>query len=415
MAAAKAALTTLVQPRDAAWLVLVTALGFASPFRTAAEIELLACLALVQVAEPRIGFFQSRRGILIAITIKLLLCYLLIGVTGGVASSYYLILMIPVVSAATTLGAAGTFVVSLAACASYLSFLMFLDWKVYMIPPDQIRELLLRVLMFGLLALLTHQLAAATRAQASQYIRAADQLAEANRSLREAEAAVRRSERLAALGQLTAGLAHELRNPLGTMRASAEVLLKNIGPDQSVARELAGYISTEVERTNSLITRFLDFARPLELRRVQADVGEVIDRAIDQVERSGAASAVTIYRNYSPGLRPLPLDSELMERVFHNLIMNAVQASSGGGAVTVKTRAAPGGVEIAVIDRGSGIEPSHRENIFNPFFTTKPEGVGLGLAIVSKIVDQHGGKMAVESEPGQGSVFRVLIPEEPSA
>jgi two-component system sensor histidine kinase HydH len=414
MAGAIAAAKTLIQPRDAAWLILMAALGFASPFRTAAEIELLSCLALVQVAEPRIAFFQSRRGIVIAISIKLLLCYLLIGVTGGVVSSYYLILIIPVVSAATTLGAVGTLIVSLAACLSYLSFLLFLDWKVYVIPPDQIRELLLRVLMFGVLALLTHQLAAATRAQTSQYIKAAEQLEGANRSLRQAEAAVRRAERLAALGQLTAGLAHELRNPLGTMRASAEVLLKNIGPEQSVARELAGYICTEVERTNSLITRFLDFARPLELRRVQADVGEVIDRAIEQVERSGAADGITIYRNYSPGLRPLPLDSELMERVFHNLIMNAVQASSGGGTVTVKTRAVPGGIEAAVIDRGSGIEPAHRENIFNPFFTTKPEGVGLGLAIVSKIVDQHGGKIAVESEPGQGSVFRVLLPGETS-
>jgi signal transduction histidine kinase len=96
--------------------------------------------------------------------------------------------------------------------------------------------------------------------------------------------------------------------------------------------------------------------------------------------------------------------------VFYNLVLNAVQATPAGGAVTVKARAGAGLAEVAVIDRGAGIEPKHLETVFNPFFTTKPQGVGLGLAIVSKIVDEHGGKITVESDPGKGSVFRVLLP-----
>jgi len=99
-----------------------------------------------------------------------------------------------------------------------------------------------------------------------------------------------------------------------------------------------------------------------------------------------------------------------MASVVYNLLENAAQASPPGGAITVKTRPVDSGVEIAVIDRGAGIADQDRESIFNPFFTTKPDGVGLGLAIVAKIVDEHGGKIAVESEPGQGSVFRVLLP-----
>ena len=99
-----------------------------------------------------------------------------------------------------------------------------------------------------------------------------------------------------------------------------------------------------------------------------------------------------------------------MERVFSNLIINAAQASPPGGVVTVKTRLADTMVEVSVIDRGSGIDPKNLESIFNPFFTTKSEGVGLGLAICSKIVDEHGGKISVESEPGEGSVFRVFLP-----
>jgi len=105
-----------------------------------------------------------------------------------------------------------------------------------------------------------------------------------------------------------------------------------------------------------------------------------------------------------------PFDAELMERVFFNLILNATQATAPGGAVTVKARAFAGTAEISIIDRGAGIDPKNYETIFNPFFTTKPQGVGLGLAIVSKIVDEHGGKITVESEVGKGSVFHVLLP-----
>ena len=126
--------------------------------------------------------------------------------------------------------------------------------------------------------------------------------------------------------------------------------------------------------------------------------------------RTPGHADVSIYKNYDPAVPAIPLDGEWMERVFFNLISNAAEANPAGATVTIKTRPVEGFVEIAVIDRGSGIAPEHRESIFNPFFTTKPSGVGLGLAIVSKIVDEHGGQILVDSEPGKGSVFRVLLP-----
>ena len=119
---------------------------------------------------------------------------------------------------------------------------------------------------------------------------------------------------------------------------------------------------------------------------------------------------MSIYKNYSPDIAPFPLDRQLMERVLYNLLLNAAQASPPRASVTVKTRQSGDTVEIDVIDRGTGIAPKDRESIFNPFFTTKSSGVGLGLAIVSKIVDEHGGEITVESEPGAGSVFRVFLP-----
>jgi len=296
------------------------------------------------------------------------------------------------------------------ASGAYVSLLLNVDWTRYTIPPEEVRELCLRLLFLGVVGYLTNRLAESSRVEARKHQGAVEQLAAANRSLQAAEAAVRRSERLAALGQLSAGLAHEIRNPLGTIRASAEMLKKNISDQSPVASELAGFIATEVDRTNSLITRFLEFARPLELRLQEHELTDVLDRAVASLSRDGVARQVTVYKNYSPDVPPFAFDAELMERVIYNLLANAVQASPPDSAITIKTRLAGGRVEISVIDRGSGIDPKHRESIFNPFFTTKPNGVGLGLAIVSMIVDQHGGKMAVESEVGKGSVFHIYLP-----
>jgi signal transduction histidine kinase len=285
-----------------------------------------------------------------------------------------------------------------------------IDWNRWTLEAPEQRELALRVIFLAVAGNLTNVLADALRRQYAKTKAVAEQLADANRHLGEAEEAVRRSDRLAALGQLAAGLAHELRNPLGTIRASAEMLTRSVAAENDVAREVAGFIASEVDRTNSLVTRFLDFVRPLELRPAPADLAQVLDRSVAMVEREAAAREVTVYKNYSPDIPPFSLDAELMERVFYNLLANAAQATAPGGAVTVKTRPVAGNAEISVIDRGEGIEPKLMDTIFNPFFTTKPEGVGLGLAICSKIVDQHGGKIAVESERGKGSVFRVYLP-----
>ncbi|MEO7143073.1 MAG: ATP-binding protein, partial [Bryobacteraceae bacterium] len=396
--------------QDFVWLLLYSLLASFGPERRPVVIAVLVSLALFQVLESRIAFFTSgSRGRITAVLIKFGLSYWLIGVTDGIASSYYWILLLPVMSAAMTLGLTGTVVFTVLAGAAYLSFLLFLTEGEF-IPLDQVWQVTLRVLFFPVVGYLTYELAEGNRVEGQRYQAAAVQLEAANQSLREAEAAMRRADRLAALGQLTAGLAHELRNPLGTMKTSAEMLTKQVAGENAVAREMAGYISTEVDRTNSLITRFLDFARPTHLRLAAADLGAILDRAIEQLGRHRPAYDVTIYKNYDPEIAPFPLDAELMERVFYNLVLNAAQASPAKGAITVKTRAVAGEVEIAVIDRGCGIERAHLENIFNPFFTTKSDGVGLGLAIVSNIVHEHGGNLTVESEPGQGSVFRVVLP-----
>jgi signal transduction histidine kinase len=238
---------------------------------------------------------------------------------------------------------------------------------------------------------------------------AAQDLAVANERLQKAEASVRRSERLAALGQLSAGLAHEIRNPLSTIRTSAELLIKRLEGANPVAQELAGYIASDVDRTNLLVSRFLDFARPLQLQLGAVDLHALLDAAILACERQKQDRPITIRRAFDPSVPAISGDAVLLERVFANLIQNAIEASPPEGTVTIRTRALDGGAEIAVMDGGSGIRPEHREQIFNPFFTTKPSGVGLGLAIASKIVDEHGGTISVESDPDNGTSFIVRL------
>jgi two-component system sensor histidine kinase HydH len=415
-------LKRFVRIQDFIWVALFAALIATSPTRDAHEIAMLVALAVVQVLESKIPALCSTRGSILWIALKLILACMLIAHTNMLQSSYWLLLALPVLSAATALGVAGTLAVSIIAAGSYLSSYFLVDWcrgpiekqspHCWVWDPNAAFELVLRVVFLSMVGTLANALAEDLRIQTQRSRRAAEQLTAANAQIQQAEENVRRSDRLAALGQLSAGLAHELRNPLGTIRGSAEMLTRSVSSENEIAREVAGFISSEVDRCNSLITRFLHFARPLELRPDQADLTQTIDRAVANVERE--MPNVAIYKNYAPEIPPFSFDAELMERVLYNLLLNAAQATAPGGAVTVKTRAAGEMVDISVIDRGSGIDAKNLGAIFNPFFTTKTEGVGLGLAIVAKIVDEHGGKIAVESEPGKGSVFQVLLPMRPT-
>jgi len=402
--------------RDALWVALFLALHFASPIVNPAEVQLLVVAALFELVEPRVAYFrESSTGRLVSVLARLTFAYLLIGVTGGITSSYYLILLLPVVTAATLFEALGTFVLTALTGASYLSFLLYLDFERYVVPPDQQQEITFRILFLFLAAFLTFQLARSTREAVERYQALAVELKQANRNLVAAQEEAQRSERLAALGQLTAGLAHELRNPLGTIRSSAELLGKRLGKDDALSQELAGYIGVEVDRTNELVKRFLDFAKPFRLQVALVDLREIVDRAVRQVEARARSKKVTIYRQDAPELVEIPIDAQWIEQLLANLLANAIDASPEDSAVTVSTREAEGGVELAVADRGAGIPEQNRQVIFNPFFTTKAEGTGLGLAIVSKIVDEHRGRIFVESNPGEGATFRVWLPRRTEA
>jgi two-component system, NtrC family, sensor histidine kinase HydH len=259
------------------------------------------------------------------------------------------------------------------------------------------------------------------RRQIKRYQELAETLAETNRRLEQAQEQARRSERLAALGQMSAGLAHEIRNPLGVIKGSAEMLHQKLAESNPLATELAGYISSETNRLSALVTRFLDFARPLHAELVPQEVTAVLERALQAVsmEKRDESAAVRVERQYEPDLPKVPLDEGLCEQAFVNLIQNAYDAmGTGGGSLRLRAaRSHTGdrdGVEVGIEDSGPGIPDDLREQIFNPFVTTKKTGVGLGLSIVSRIIDGHHGTIRVlDGSVGndhRGARFAIFFP-----
>ncbi len=403
----------LFQAQDFAWLLFVIILIATAPETNYDALILLPLIGAFQIIEPRLRLFSSRRGQIISIVLKLLLSYLLIGFTHGIDTYYYAIFLIPVVSAATILELPGVLLVTAIASLAYFSFLLpiFFDYSRFNLPPDQIRIMSLRAAFYAIVAFLVYQQANAKRQEMKRTQDAAERLAESNRNLRHAQASLRRSERLAALGQLTAGLAHELRNPLGTIKASAEMLTKDSTKCRpEVMSEMTEYIVSEVDRLNGLIASFLDFAKPLHIRPMAADLRSVIDDVVRQQADLARSRNVEVSVHMNGSLS-FVFDPDLLNPAISNLLQNAIEASGPGQSIEIRAESRDENVMIFVGDHGEGIRPQHLENIFNPFFTTKPQGTGLGLAIVSKIIDEHQGRINVFSEAGAGTTFEITLPE----
>lgn len=391
----------IFQIRDLAWLLFTVWLIFADPETNYNATIYLAIMGAFQIVEPRLRVFSSRHGQIASVALKLILCWLVMGYTHSIDSFYYLIFLIPVISAATTFEALGVTVVTAIASLGYFAFLLpiFIDWTTYRMPPGLISLMFLRICFYAIVAFVVYQQAKAKRREMER--------------TKLAEASLRRSERLAALGQLTAGLAHELRNPLGTIKASAEMLAKpSTRQRPEVMAEMAEYIGSEVDRMNGLVSTFLDFARPLKLHAVQAELRPVLEDISQSLNDTAHNRGVAI----SIELRPEPFsfifDPALLRIALANLVQNAIQASTPGSGVEMRAEERGDNVLIFISDHGEGIQPQHLENIFNPFFTTKSTGTGLGLAIVSRIVDEHHGRVTVFSQPGAGTTFELTLPKQ---
>ncbi len=245
--------------------------------------------------------------------------------------------------------------------------------------------------------------------------------------VRELEEHLRRSDRLAALGTLAAGLAHEIKNPLTSLRTFTRLVPRKF-EDEGFRQTFQRVVPRELERINGIVEQLLQLARPARLVFKPVRIPLLLQRVLDLYANQIEAKGIAVERQYARDLPAIQADPEHLYQAFVNLVANALDAMGTRGRLTLRTgwhsgessvplsrRGAPNrSVEVEVEDTGTGIPPSEADKVFNPFFTTKEGGTGLGLAVTHKIIDHHGGTISFRSSPGVGTTFRVLLPLTPA-
>jgi signal transduction histidine kinase len=326
---------------------------------------------------------------------------------------YYL----PIILAAFWFGVRGGLVASIMVSIMYVPHIIF-QWGIH---PSLELEKFLEIVLYNVVGGVTGFLSERELLRREELQQTARGLEDSFRKLQgqadliiRIEEQLRRAERLSALGEFSAVLAHEIRNPLGSIRGTAEILKDDFQPGDR-KYEFLEILLKETDRLNRVVEDFLGLARPAEVEREQCNIVAELSEVISLSTREAESRGVKL--SLAPSALPtVHGDREKLRQVFLNLILNGIQATGRGGSLTITPNTlpsedtSPARVEVSFADTGEGIEPDLLRRIFEPFVTTKPGGTGLGLAITQKIVESHGGTIEVESIPGKGTTFRVRLP-----
>jgi two-component system sensor histidine kinase PilS (NtrC family) len=226
--------------------------------------------------------------------------------------------------------------------------------------------------------------------------------------IREMENRMRQADRLASLGRLAANIAHEIRNPLASITGAVEALSAATDPEERA--RLTQIVTRESARLDAIIGHFLEYARPASLVRTRVDVAEIIDEVLTLLGHRDLPPGLKVVREFAPALS-WSVDPQHLRQALWNLCLNAVEAMPDGGELTVAAAVRDGQLTIEVADTGDGIPPADLPHLFEPFFSTRPGGTGLGLAMVHRIVQDHGGDVNVESAPGRGTRIVLRLPD----
>jgi two-component system sensor histidine kinase HydH len=237
------------------------------------------------------------------------------------------------------------------------------------------------------------------------------------REIKELQEKVQRAERLASLGRLAAGIAHEIRNPLSSIRGFAQYFQGKFVP-QTDDKKYAGAMVGEIDRLNRIIEALLDFARPAEPKLLPCSIEDLLNHAVQLAQADVDMKEVRIAKHIQDGIPDVMMDRDQMIQVILNILLNAIDAVDEGGGITVSActkfvadaKDNADNLRITISDTGAGIPQENRPRIFDPFFTTREDGTGLGLAIVHRIVENHRGEIRVDSEVGEGTTFTILLP-----
>lgn len=318
---------------------------------------------------------------------------------------YYL----PVVYAAAHFGLRGGLGTALLASLGYVPhFVMALR------SPRELANQVAELIVLAVVSAVTGVLADREHRRRRELETATRSLEKANRDLQSSFEQLRRADRLSAIGQLAASLAHEIRNPLGSIRGAVAVLDDPQTTDD-LRVELRGIVNKECSRLERLLTNLLDFARPRPPEYRAVDIGREFDLTVELVSHAASRSGVRFRKEISADMPAFDSDPEQLRQVILNLALNAVQAMPAGGEIVLAARQENSNVIIQVRDQGAGIAQKDLDRIFDPFFTTKVNGTGLGLSVTHRIITQHEGVLKVERNPDCGMTFSVVIPLKPVA
>jgi two-component system sensor histidine kinase HydH len=332
---------------------------------------------------------------------------------------YQRLYFIPLILAAFWYGFRGGMVCAIIVTLVYMTFVLFPGSTRTAMTLEQYLEILLYYVVGGVTGFLSQR----ERRQAHQLQQTAlgleqsyEKLSRQSERIRDMEGQLRKCERLSTIGELSAVLAHEIRNPLGSIQGTAEILKDDFQPGDR-KYEFLEIMVKESKRLNKVVEDFLRLARPQPVLMGTCDLAEELQNVLSLLSVEAKKRNIALECRLDP-IPPIAGDPEKLRQAFLNIVLNGLQASPQGGVVTItmaREEPEPGGtawVQLVFSDTGPGIPEELREKIFEPFYTTKEGGTGLGLVITRKIIEAHGGSITVESAPGEGVAFRIRLPEK---
>lgn len=330
------------------------------------------------------------------------------GMLHGLLGHLYIV---PILIGAYWYGIKGGVTVSIASTILFSPHL-FLHWRDPFVDVYNYVELFLFMLIGGVTGVLSQM----ERGQRLRYEEAITRLDESHRKLKEqtdvlfqTEEQLRRADRLSALGELSAGMAHEIRNPLGSIKGAVEIIKDDYTAEEA-KYEFIQILIRETDRLNQIVQEFLGFAKPKNPELQFVDLNESLESVLTLAAQQARKAGVKVEKKLDPAIGKRSLDAGLLKQAFLNLILNAIQAMPDGGSLSVESSLRNGALEVTIADTGIGIPEENRKKLFSPFFTTKKNGTGLGLAITYRIIENHRGVIDVASRPGGGTAFTVRIP-----
>jgi len=315
--------------------------------------------------------------------------------------SYY----IPIVLAGYLFEIAGGLATALGLTVLFV-FHIWRDWSHH---PDYAFQQYAEIPMYFVIAILVGYLSRYQRKTRQSMEKAGNELSAAYKKLNDAFDQLRHADRLASLGQLSAGIAHEIRNPLASIQGAVDILGQAV-PASDPRSEFAQIAKKEVARLEKLTREVLQFSKPAPPQKLKTDPGEIIETAIGLVADQARRQGIRITRSSDSNRAKVFVDPEQVKQVFINILINAIQSQSNGGEIAVSGKLESGEWITSIQDSGPGISPEKLEKIFDPFYTTKKEGTGLGLSISYQLVKNNSGRIWATSESGQGSCFLVGFP-----